>query len=245
MELTSYFTTAIACLALLVTISIKLADLSKKKSSASVLGVFLKAIFFIVLLIIIAASILFWRNINRTKEESEALAETFIQSDTSEEKSTCNTTIPTDAKPSSTITDTQLLPAETVEMQVPATSDSENTESEDFGIYEQALLAYQHWEQGVASDEDMQKIIEYLDGIVITDASIGYERIHYTVEDTNSFFYVNSDSGYAFDNLRELSDQIIAKIQSNQIDNHCGNYCITYCQQEDIFVIQLSMEYVN
>lgn len=241
MEMATYYALMVACLTVLVTVSIKLTGLSKRKSATAWLKAFLQAVFVIVLLIIIVAS----NQVLRKGEEPYASDKSPVRTDKSEENNISSTALPQNAASESTTDEASSPQIETSETPIPTKSPSVSTVPTELEISQQAYSAYCRWEQGNATEADMESIIAYIDEIISLDEDIAYERIYCTVADVNTFFYVNADEGYSFHSLDELSHRIIAKIKSNQIDNNCGNYCITYCSQVGIFAIQLSMEYLD
>ena len=133
--------------------------------------------------------------------------------------------------------------------ETPTTSNTTEDETED-NQYILATNAYSKWAQGIATAEDMQIIVDYLIATVKATPKIQNSVMLITVPDCNSFYYIGG-GGYYFEDLDSLCSVIISTIIFNQVNNNCGDYCITYCDGESVdvvednYFIQLSMEYIS
>lgn len=101
--------------------------------------------------------------------------------------------------------------------------------------------AYYHWEAKNADDEDMNIIVNYVKQKLNSSDDLTIGEMNGDSNDLNSYFYVNSSTGFAFENLDGLVDTVLSVAVNNQNNNHAGAYHLSYDKNSTNYYIRLSM----
>lgn len=103
--------------------------------------------------------------------------------------------------------------------------------------------AYYHWKTNKADNEDMNIVVNYVKQKLNSSDNLTISEMNSDSNDLNSYFYVNSSTGYAFEDLDGLVDKVLSVAVNNQNNNHAGAYHLSYDKNNTNYYIRLSMSY--
>lgn len=103
--------------------------------------------------------------------------------------------------------------------------------------------AYYYWKTNKADNEDMNIIVNYVKQKLNSSDNLTISEMNSDSNDLNSYFYVNSSTGYAFEDLDGLVDKVLSVAVNNQNNNHAGAYHLSYDKNNTNYYIRLSMLY--
>ena len=91
-----------------------------------------------------------------------------------------------------------------------------------------AQLSYVAWEKGIATEIDMQNIVDYIIEYVEADDTILYNEKYLDGNNNTSYYYLGSEICFEFFDLESLCSTVKSSIYFRQQENHCGDYHIFY-----------------